>query len=221
MRIYFFGHARQHDLQFRCGHSEGHGGGQQTAHVFFLSVSGAVNVVFNLLFVITFGMGVAGVAWATVISQYLSLVLIMTSLMRNTGPLRFSLDRFKIDKDKLKEITRIGLPAGLQSSLFSISNVLIQSAVNSFGSTMVAASAAAGNVESFLGTTMNAYYNAAITFTGQNMGGAKEYDRIDTIAQVSAVFIFATWIILGGLILFLAVRSWPFTLPIPKLWTMA
>ncbi len=87
---------------------------------------------------------------------------------------------------------------------------------------MVAASAAAGNVESFLGTTMNAYYNAAITFTGQNMGGAKEYDRIDTIAQVSAVFIFATWIILGGLILFfLAVRSWPFTLPIPKLWTMA
>lgn len=164
----------------------------------------------------------AGVAWATVISQYLSLVLIMTSLMRNTGPLRFSLDRFKIDKDKLKEITRIGLPAGLQSSLFSISNVLIQSAVNSFGSTMVAASAAAGNVESFLGTTMNAYYNAAITFTGQNMGGAKEYDRIDTIAQVSAVFIFATWIILGGLILFfLAVRSWPFTLPIPKLWTMA
>ncbi|HHY15084.1 MAG TPA: MATE family efflux transporter [Firmicutes bacterium] len=199
MRIYFLGMPAS--MIYNFGAAILRATGDSKRPMYFLSVSGAVNVVFNLLFVITFGMGVAGVAWATVISQYLSLVLIMTSLMRNTGPLRFSLDRFKIDKDKLKEITRIGLPAGLQSSLFSISNVLIQSAVNSFGSTMVAASAAAGNVESFLGTTMNAYYNAAITFTGQNMG-AKEYDRIDTIAQVSAVFIFATWIILGGLILF-------------------
>ena len=88
-----------------------------------------------------------------------------------------------IDKDKLKNIVKIGLPAGLQGLLFSISNVLIQSAVNSFGSTMVAASSASANVEGLFGTTMNAYYNAAITFTGQNMG-AKKYDRIDTIAKI-------------------------------------
>jgi Na+-driven multidrug efflux pump len=87
----------------------------------------------------------------------------------------------------------------MQGLLFSISNVLIQSAVNSFGSTMVAASAAASNVENYVGTTMNAYYNAAISFTGQNMG-AKKYNRIDTIAKVCTVLIFATWIILGGAI---------------------
>jgi Na+-driven multidrug efflux pump len=103
----------------------------------------------------------------------------------------------RIDVQKLKIIVKIGLPAGLQGLLFSISNVLIQSAINSFGSAMVAASAAAGNVEGFIGTTMNAYYNAAITFTGQNMG-AKKYDRIDTVAKVSTVLIFATWILLGG-----------------------
>ncbi len=199
MRIYFLGMPAS--MIYNFGAAILRATGDSKRPMYFLSVSGAVNVVFNLLFVIAFGMGVAGVAWATVISQYLSLALIMTSLMRNAGPLRFSFERLRIDKDKLKEITRIGLPAGLQSSLFSISNVLIQSAVNSFGTTMVAASAAAGNVESFLGTTMNAYYNAAITFTGQNMG-AEEYDRIDDIAKVSAVFIFATWIILGGLILF-------------------
>ncbi|WML34296.1 MATE family efflux transporter [Clostridium sp. OS1-26] len=102
-----------------------------------------------------------------------------------------------IDKHKLKDIVKIGLPAGMQGLLFSISNVLIQSAVNSFGSTMVAASAAASNVENYIGTTMNAYYNAAISFTGQNMG-AKKYDRIDTIAKVCTVLIFATWILLGG-----------------------
>jgi Na+-driven multidrug efflux pump len=106
----------------------------------------------------------------------------------------------RIDGEKLKAIVRIGLPAGMQGLLFSISNVLIQSAVNSFGSTMVAASSAAGNVEGFVGTTMNAYYNAAITFTGQNMG-AKKYERIDTIAKVCTVLIFATWILLGGVTL--------------------
>jgi Na+-driven multidrug efflux pump len=102
-----------------------------------------------------------------------------------------------IDRNKLKDIVKIGLPAGMQGLLFSISNVLIQSAINSFGSNMVAASAAAGNVENYIGTTMNAYYNAALSFTGQNMG-AKKYDRIDTIAKVCTVLVFVTWIVLGG-----------------------
>ena len=121
----------------------------------------------------------------------------MMCLYRCDGAIRFIPRKMRIDGDKLKAIVRIGLPAGMQGLLFSISNVLIQSAVNSFGSTMVAASAAAGNVESYIGTTMNAYYNAAIAFTGQNMG-AKKYDRIDTIAKVCTILIFATWIILGG-----------------------
>lgn len=198
MRIYFIGMPAS--MIYNFGAAILRATGDSKRPMYFLAVSGGVNVVFNLLFVISFQLGVAGVAWATVISQYLSLVLIMSSLLKNPGPLRFSFERLKIDRDKLVQIIRIGLPAGLQSSLFSISNVLIQSAINSFGSTMVAANAAAGNVESFLGTTMNAYYNAAITFTGQNMG-AEEYDRIDTIAKVSAFFIVVTSIILGAVIL--------------------
>jgi len=92
---------------------------------------------------------------------------------------------------------RIGLPAGMQGTLFSISNVLIQSAVNSFGSTLVAASSAASNLEGLVGTTMNAYYNAAITFTGQNIGAGNP-KRVDSIVKVDILFVFATWILLGG-----------------------
>ncbi|HHY81872.1 MAG TPA: MATE family efflux transporter [Clostridiales bacterium] len=164
----------------------------------YLIISGAVNVVLNLLFVIVFQMGVAGVAWATVISQFIAALLVVICLYRSHGSIQFIPKQMKIDRQKLLTIVRIGLPAGLQSTLFSISNMVVQSAINSFGSVMVAASSAAGNVEGFVGTTMNAYYNAAITFTGQNMG-AKKYDRIDTIAKICTVLIFATWIIVGGL----------------------
>lgn len=171
--------------------------GDSTRPMYFLTVSGVVNVILNVLFVAVFHLGVAGVAWSTVISQYLTMVLIIASLSKSEGALRFNWRHLRIHKDKLLTIVRIGLPAGLQSLLFSISNVLIQSAVNSFGSVMVAASAAASNVENLVGTTMNSYYNAAITYTGQSMG-AEEYDRIDEIAKISTVFVFATWIILGG-----------------------
>jgi putative MATE family efflux protein len=171
--------------------------GDSRRPMYYLIITGALHVIFNLFFVIELHMSVDGVAWATVISQYLSVLLIMMCLSRYDGAIRFLPRKMRIDGDKLKSIVRIGLPAGLQGLLFSISNVMIQSAVNSFGSTMVAASSAAGNVESYIGTTMNAYYNAAITFTGQNMG-AKKYDRIDTVAKVCTVLIFATWILMGG-----------------------
>lgn len=145
-------------------------------------------------------MSVAGVALATVISQYLAVYLILRCLIKTDRAIRLFPRQIRIDKQKLKDIVRIGLPAGLQSLLFSISNVLVQSAVNSFGSTMVAASSAAGNVEGLVGTTMNAYYNAAITFTGQNMG-AKNYDRIDSVAKICTVLVFATWFVLSGAML--------------------
>lgn len=174
--------------------------GDSRRPMYYLIITGTLHVILNLFLVIVLHMSVAGVATATVISEYLSVLLIMMSLSRCDGAIRFIPQKMRIDGNKLKEIIRIGLPAGMQGLLFSISNVLIQSAVNSFGSTMVAASAAAGNVENYIGTTMNAYYNAAIAFTGQNMG-AKKYDRIDTIAKVSTVLIFATWIVLGGGIL--------------------
>jgi Na+-driven multidrug efflux pump len=145
--------------------------------------------------------GVAGVALATILSQYLAVILIMASLMKQEGVLRFSWQRLTINGAKLGQILRIGVPAGLQGVLFSISNVLVQSAVNSFGTTMVAANAASGNVESLVSTPMNAYYQAAVTFTGQSMG-AEDYDRIDHIARISAALVFVTWLVLGGITLF-------------------
>lgn len=198
MKIYFLGMPAS--MVYNFGAAILRAVGDSRRPMYFLTISGIVNVIFNLFFVMALHMGVAGVAWATVISQYLAMVLIMVCLARNEGALRFSIHRLGIDGTKLKEIVRIGLPAGLQGLLFSISNVLIQSAVNSFGSVMVAASAASGNVEGLIGTTMNSYYNAAITFTGQNMG-AKKYDRIDSIAKVVTILIFATWIVVGGGIL--------------------
>lgn len=175
--------------------------GDSRRPMYYLVFTGTLHVIFNLFFVIVLHMSVAGVAWATVISEYLSVLLIMICLNRSNGAIRFIPRKLGIERQKLKAIVRIGLPAGMQGLLFSVSNVLIQSAVNSFGSTMVAASAAASNVENYIGTTMNAYYNAAISFTGQNMG-ARKYDRIDSIAKVCTILIFATWILLGGAILF-------------------
>jgi putative efflux protein, MATE family len=173
--------------------------GDSRRPMYYLLVSGIVHLVLNLFFVIVLHMSVDGVAWATVISQYLSMLMILLCLIRNKEEaIRLSLKGLRIDARKLGQIVRIGLPAGLQGLLFSISNVLIQSAVNSFGSAMVAAGSAAGNIEGFVATPMNAYYNAAITFTGQNMG-AKKYDRIDKVAKTCTVLIFATWIVLGGL----------------------
>ena len=171
--------------------------GDSRRPMYYLLIAGVVNVIVNLFLVIVMHLGVAGVAWSTVASQYLAMVLIVICLCRSHGVIHFNPRQMRIDRHKLVQIVRIGLPAGLQGLLFSISNVLIQSAVNSFGSTMVAASSAASNIEGFVGTATNAYYNAAITFTGQNMG-AKKVDRIDSIAKVSTVLIFATWIVLGG-----------------------
>lgn len=200
MRIYFLGVPAS--MIYNFGAAILRSSGDSRSPMVFLIISGSVNVVLNLFFVIVLKMSVAGVAWATVISQYLSVFLILHNLSNNPGVIRFNRHALGIDRNKLIDIVKIGLPAGVQGLLFSISNVLIQSAVNSFGSVMVAASSTAGNIEGFAGTTMNAYYNAVVTFTAQNMG-AKKYDRIDQVAKISSILVFATWIILGGAIVYL------------------
>lgn len=198
MKIYFVGVPANMVFNFAAAVLRAVGDSRHP--MYYLLISGSANVVLNLFFVLVMGMSVDGVALATVITQYLSVILIMVCLYRSSLAIRFIPRQLRMDTAKLWSIVRIGLPAGLQSLLFSISNVLIQSAVNSFGSTMVAASSAASNIEGFVSTPMNAYYNAAITFTGQNMG-AKKYDRIDKIAKVCTVLIFATWLIVGGAVM--------------------
>jgi putative MATE family efflux protein len=195
MKIYFLGIPGT--MVYNFGSAVLRAIGDSRRPTYYLFMAGVVNVILNLVFVIGFRMGVAGVAWATTISQYLSAVLVVICLYRSHGSIRFIPKQMKISKEKFLPILRVGVPAGLQGALFSISNVMVQSAVNSFGSTMVAGNSAAVNVEGFVSTSMNAYYNAAITFTGQNMG-ARKYDRIDKIALICILLIMSTWFVIGG-----------------------
>ena len=143
----------------------------------FLLISGIINVCLNLFFVIVFEMGVAGVSLATVISQFISAALVVICLVRSGSHYRLTLTGLRISKKVLLEILRVGLPAGIQSTVFNISNVLIQSSINSFGSIAVAGNTAAANLEGFVYTSMNAIYQASLSFTSQNVG-ARKTERI-------------------------------------------
>ncbi len=143
----------------------------------FLALSGIVNVVLNLLFVIVLQMSVAGVAIATIIAQAVSAILICRCLMNSDGGLRLNFGKIRIYKPQLKRMVQIGLPAGIQGSFFSVSNVIIQSSINQFGSVAMAGNAASSNLEGFIYAGMNCVHQAAVTFAAQNMG-AKQYKRV-------------------------------------------
>lgn len=143
----------------------------------YLGLSGIVNVVLNLIFVIVFHLDVAGVALATIIAQALSVVLITRCLMKSEGALKLTWKKLFVHKKQAWQIIRIGVPSGVQSSCFSLSNVLIQSSINSFGSIAMAGNAASSSLEGFLYVTTNSVQQSAITFVGQNKG-AKQYDRV-------------------------------------------
>ena len=165
--------------------------------LYCLAVSGVINVVLNLVFVILFQMSVAGVALATIISQTVSALMVTVLLMKEEGPLRLDLRHLGFHKGTLVQILKIGLPAGLQSTLFSLSNVVIQSAVNSFGSTIVAGNSAAANIEGFIYTGMNAFAQAAVTFTSQNVG-ARRYDNLDRVMRNCLLCAVVVGIVLGS-----------------------
>ena len=154
-------------------------------------------LVLNLVFVILFQMSVAGVALATIISQTVSALMVTVLLMKEEGPLRLDLRHLGFHKGALVQILKIGLPAGLQSTVFSLSNVVIQSAVNSFGSTIVAGNSAAANIEGFIYTGMNAFAQAAVTFTSQNVG-ARRYDNLDRVMRNCLLCAVVVGIVLGG-----------------------
>ena len=173
-------------------------GGDTRRPLYFLTVSGLVNVGMNLFLVLVFHMGVAGVAIATITSQYLSALLVIMALRRLHTPSRLSLRRLKIRRDDFIDIVRIGLPAGLQSACFNISNVLIQSSINSFGAVAVAANTASGNIEGFIYTVMDAFAQSVLTFTGQNIG-ARQYRRVPKILHVGLLLTFVSALGMGVL----------------------
>lgn len=166
----------------------------------FLTISGAVNVIMNLLFVIGFKMDVDGVALATLISQMLSAALVVIHMVRIQEDYRLDLKHIRFYKKQFLRLLRIGLPAGLQSSMFSISNVLIQSSVNSFGSAAVAGNSADSSIEGFIYVSMNALHQTVVTFAGQN-AGAKKYARINRILALGIAMVTVIGALLGFLIL--------------------
>ncbi|MDD6142068.1 MAG: MATE family efflux transporter [bacterium] len=168
--------------------------------MYFLIISGLVNVVFNLIFVVGFHMSVAGVALATIISQALSAVLVLLCLMHADTCIRFNWRKLRIAKDKAIRMVKVGLPAGLQGAIFSISNVLIQSSVNSFGADVMAGNGASSNIEGFVYVSMNALYQTALTFTSQNVG-AKKMERVGRIMLVCQACVVTVGFALGMLVL--------------------
>lgn len=135
-----------------------------------LAISGVVNCILNLVFVIIFDMSVAGVAIATVISNIISSNILVYFLTKEKGALKLNFKDLKIDKQVLKEFTVIGIPAGLQNAVFSLSNIFVQSSLNSLGSDFVAGSSAALNFEFYVYHLMSGFSQAVVTFTGQNYG---------------------------------------------------
>ncbi len=164
--------------------------------LYILAASGLVNVGLNLLFVIVFHMSVAGVALATIVSQALSAALVVIVLMRSHDATRLQFRRLHIYPRRLLSIVKVGLPAGIQSSLFAVSNVLIQSSVNSFGSNVMAGNTAAANISDFIYMAMNALHHAAVTFAGQH-AGAGMYRRIGRVAWQCVVTTTVVGVVLG------------------------
>lgn len=150
--------------------------------LYFLAAAGVINIILNILLVVVFRLDVKGVGIATVISQTVSAILIIRCLAKSNGDIKLEFKKLRFSRGKIGAILRIGLPAGLQGSIFSLSNVVIQSSVNIFGPVVVKGNSAAQNLEGFVYFSMNAFHHATLSFTSQNMG-AKKYDRLGKILK--------------------------------------
>ena len=161
-----------------------------------LAAAGILNICLNLLFVIVFKMSVAGVALATIISQATSSIIITIIMVKEKSSLHLSIKDLKVDRDILKDIIKIGIPSGLQGSLFSISNVIIQSSINGFGTVTMAGNTSAQNIEAFVWVAMNSFTQAALNFSGQNHG-AKNMKNIYKVMFYSVFYAVMAGLVLG------------------------
>jgi len=196
MRIYFCG--MTFTMLYNFGASILRAAGDTQGPLRYLTIAGVANVLLNLCFVIFFKMDVAGVALATAISQAISAILVLNALIHRTDACRFNWKEMKIHPRTLLGIMRIGIPAGLQGSMFSISNVIIQSSINSFGSVVMSGHSAASNIEGFINTSMNAFHQTSLNFTGQNYG-AKKYNRIGKISGICLICVTVLGFVMGQL----------------------
>jgi putative MATE family efflux protein len=168
MRVYFCGMIPS--LVYNFASSVLRAVGDTKRPMYYLTLSGVLNVLLNLLLVIVFKMDVAGVAIATIVSQTVSAILTVIALMRETDDIRFEFKKLRVSKRILAQIIAIGLPAGMHSTMFSLANVVIQSSLNTFGPDVIAGSGASSSIESLLFTALGAIYQAVVAFTSQNYG---------------------------------------------------
>lgn len=200
LRIYFLGMTA--NMIYNFGSAILRATGDTKRPLYYLAFAGVINVIFNLIFVIIFKMGVAGVGTATVISECISAYLIVRCMRKGQGSIRLEWKKMRIYREKFWKILKIGLPASFQGMIFSISNVIIQSSVNSFGKVVVAGNSAAANIEGFVYVSMNAFYQAAISFTSQNVGAAR-YERVNKILYRAQLCVFVVGLVLGNIGVFL------------------
>lgn len=199
LRLYFLGMPATMAYNFGSAVMSAQGDTQRPLYALF--IAGIANVAMNLLLVIGMRLGVAGVGLATAISQYISAGLVLWFLTREEGATRLDFRRLRMDPVIVRHILEVGLPAGFQGMVFELSNVVIQSTVNSFGSTMMSGVAASQNIESFVFAIIDTFYQAAMTFTSQNYGAGK-YDRVDKATIYCLLFTIAAGLILGNLMFY-------------------
>lgn len=194
LKIYFLGMPVM--LLYNFGSSILRAMGDTRRPLFYLIIAGIINVILNLIFVIGFHLGVAGVAIATVISQTVSAILIIRCLTRMKGCCQLDIHRLHLTGNKVKQIMQIGLPAGMQGCVFSLSNVLIQSSINSFGSTAMAGNTASMNIENFIYISMNTFQQTAMSFTSQNYGAGEE-KRIHRVLFICLGLVVTVGLVMG------------------------
>lgn len=197
IKIYFLG--APGSLIYNFGSSILRSVGDSKRPMYFMTAAGIVNIILNLILVIVFHLDAAGVAIATTVSNYVSAALVVLALTRLNNCCRFYWKELKLDKDSTLNIIKIGVPSGIQSCLFSLSNTLIQSSINSFGSVVMSGNAVSQNIESFESISINAAAQAAMTFTSQNLG-AKNHKRIRPIFYNALLLAVMIWFTVGGII---------------------
>ena len=194
MTIYFLGSVPSLVYNFGAGILRASGDSKRP--LYYLIVASVVNITFNLIFVIVFHLGVKGVAISTIISQTITAILVVSRLRKTGEIIKFSIKKIKVNKKVFLKIVMIGVPAGIQSSVFSFSNTIIQSTINTFGKSAVAGCAASSQVENFVYMVMNAISVASTTFISQNFGAGK-FNRCSEGMKKSFVFVTAVGVVLG------------------------
>lgn len=194
VKIYFCGSIANIMYNFFAGILRSRG--DTVRPLLFSMAGGIVNIILNLIFVLVFKMGVEGVAIATIVSQFISAVLVIIHMTKLNDECRLDFKKLGFDISVLKQLTKVGLPAGIQGSLFSVSNMILQTGYNSLGPVIVNANVAAMNVDGYIYNILNSFYHTCLTFCSQNFG-AKRFDRVKKVFFVGTGTVTVLGLVLG------------------------